>query len=475
MSRRTVSRRRYGSHPLIGFLLVASFGILFAGCSGPQENPNDELVFTQEDIARFRNLAQSGETGTGPTGATVTPSLEPLESGSGARKEKTVVLDLSNVETYTSMRAGGAQAANVYQVTNDFLNIREKPSTGAAQVGRLVFGNSVELIAFVDSQWAQVKAGNIEGYAAHKYLSKVTTEERLADEKKAFEGKYYVSYGFVNMRKEPKQESEKLVEIPGGTILRGVKVENGWGKVTYDGKEGYVSMQFLSSLLPNFIVRQETYELPVLHYQLTKDQSAPLLAALSTHATALREKGYSFMTMKALRDLLTAQQSRDVRLDPKKVIIAISGVSQQNMRAVSDTLTTAAIPATLFIETENIGLSGITEKNLLTLMANGFDVQSGTHTGDDLRALTNAQVKLELEQSRKILEDYTKKPVFAVAYGQGGVNDRVAQIAADAGYLLGLGSDADRTFSRSQLLEIPALPIFPSMTVDEVVEFVTGS
>jgi uncharacterized protein YgiM (DUF1202 family) len=472
MYRSRYSRRpaRQSSHTFVLFLLIASFGILFAGCKGPEDVGEDEtLVFTDEDMAQYRQIADSAS-GTGL--ADEEPPVEPIATGSGS--DEGVTLDLSMVDDYAALRQGMAGGGG-FQVTNDFLNVRESPSTGAATVERLEFGAPVNVVEFLNSQWAKVKlASGKEGYIAHRYISKATSEERLADEKKQYAGMYYVSFGFVNIRKTADQSSEKIGEIPGGTIVRPSQIQGGWAKVTYDGKEGYVSESYLAPFLPNFVVRQDTYTLPVLHYRLTADRTDELLQSLGQQVPALREQGYVFTTFAALRDLLQAQQQRDVRLDPKQVIVAVSGVTPDNIKAVSSALNIAGINATLFVETQHVGLSGITEKTLLTMMANGFDIQSGTHTGDDLRALTNAQAELELRQSRKILEDYTHKPVFAVAYPQGGVNDRVAQIAAEAGYLFGLGDDADRTFSRSQLLRVPAMSVFPSMPTEEVVKFVTG-
>ena len=144
------------------------------------------------------------------------------------------------------------------------------------------------------------------------------------------------------------------------------------------------------------------------------------------------------------------------------------------MRTISDALNAAGVNATLFIQTQYIGLSGITQKTLLTLIANGFDIESNTHTGDDLRALTNAQVDLEMKQSRKIIQDLTSTEVSAVAYPQGGSNQRVIDLASGAGYLLGLGTGSDRTFTRDQLLNIPGIDIFPNMAADEVSKLVTG-
>src|SRR3990167_1035405 len=167
--------------------------------------------------------------------------------------------------------------------------------------------------------------------------------------------------------------------------------------------------------------------------------------------------------------IFISQERRDVRLEPKTVIIALSGIAPENVKEVTDLLTKNNIRATLFIQTQHVGLSCITEKQLLTMQANGLDLQSAGHTGDDLRSLTNAQVELELKQSRKILEDVTKKTVFVVAYPQGGVNDRVMEKAIEAGYMLGVGSSPERTFTRAQFLRLPSFIIYSSMQPEDIV------
>lgn len=468
-SRSYSSPRKSNKAPLVGFLLVASFGILFAGCKGPEAVEGDDLVFTQDDLARYRELTAESASGSMKDDEEIS-----IDVSSGSGSADAVELDLSVVDTYNGLRTSMA-GGDGYQVTNEFLNVRETPSTGAKSVVQLNFGDAVNVTEFIDSQWAKVSlAGGQTGYVSHRYISKVTSDDKLEGEKKQFENMYYVSFGFVNMRKEADQSSEKIGEIPGGKIIKPINIDKGWAKVSYDGKDGYVSTSYLAQFMPNFVVRQDSYDLPVLRYNITKDQEAQLLQALGQHVNALKGAGYTFMTMAQFRDQLLAQQQRDVRLEGKNVIVAVTGVTPGNIKNVSDALTTNGIKATLFIETQHVGISGITEKTMLTMMANGFDIQSATHTGDDLRALTDSRVELELKQSRKLLEDYTNKPVFAVAYPQGGVNDRVAKIAGEAGYLLGLGDDADASFSRSQFLRIPAMTIFASMSADEVTRFVAG-
>lgn len=462
---------------LVAFLLIASFGILFAGCGSSTEQENDEFSFTAEDLARFRDLAQQADMA--GSGAAVSS----LMAGSGATVQlqsgqklptEPPVLDLSLVKQYDAVRAGpGLTGKDSYQVTNEFLNVRSAPTVTSTQIARMVRGDRVTVLEFVDAAWAKVRLPDgRDGFLSQRYIAKIVSEEQLKKEKESFAGQYYVNFGFVNVRKSPDSDSEKLGELPGQSFVKPVSHDENWARISFQGKEGYVAMQYLSPFLPNFLVRQNTFTLPILHYRLAQEGT---LAVLPRHLSALKTEGVSFFTLDQFADLLLQQQEKDIRLPPKAVAIAVSGISARNVREVSDALTAAGARATLFIPTKELGLSGITEKTLLTLLANGFDLESGGHTGDDLRSLTNAQVELELAQSRKLLEDYTHGQVRIVGYPEGGVNERVAQYAAQQGYLLGVGAAPDRSFQREQLLRLPSFQVSPTATDQEVLTMVKGS
>jgi uncharacterized protein YgiM (DUF1202 family)/peptidoglycan/xylan/chitin deacetylase (PgdA/CDA1 family) len=415
--------------------------------------------------------ATSGSGNAAATGSG--PYIQALATASGAMDGDIPTLDLSMVKTYNGIRTGGINAGpNMFRVTNEFLNVRSEPVASASTVSKLNRGDVVEVIDFVNGRWAKVKVGGGLGYVSNDYIAKLTSEDKLADEKKKYEGQYFVNYAFVNMRKDKSSQSEKLGEIPGQTIVRPKRIEGDWMFVSYEGKDGYVSTQYMKAFMPNFLVRQDTFKLPVIQYRLTQ---ADALKTMPEQIARLKQEGVTFMTLREFSDLLLKQEQRDVRLNPKTVSIAVTGISSANVKQVSDILGAAGVKATLFIETKDIGLNGITEKTLLTLMANGFDLQSAGHTGDDLRSLTNSQIELELKQSRQLLEQYTKKSVFAIAYPQGGVNDRVMQLAAEAGYLFGLTGDSDSQFTRDQLLRMPSLVVFPTTSADEIVRAAKGS
>ncbi|MDD4318859.1 MAG: SH3 domain-containing protein [Candidatus Peribacteraceae bacterium] len=468
--------RRFHTGPLVAFLLVASFGILFAGCGngairGP-EDTTDDLTFTEEDLARFQRLASDDpETGTGAAIAGddgETASLPDLAATGTGSSSLAPVLDLTMVQRYNALRStGGGDGKNVYQVTNSFLNVRTEPRATAALVQRLNGGDTVTVSEFTNAGWAKLQlADGKTGFAALQYLGKLTSQEKLAEEQKAFDGLYYVHFGFVNVRAAANQQSEKIGEIPGQAFVRPLSVENQWARVSFQGKEGYVSMQYLAPFKPVFLTRQEKFVLPILRYRIGQTGIPDTLAQ---HIAGLKQAGVTFLTFRDLQSILLQQESRkDVRIPAKAVLIAVTDVTPQTVKPASDILYGANVPASFFLQTKNVGLQGITQKALLTLVANGFDIQSAGHSGDDLRALTNAQVKLEVEQSRKILEDWVKRPVFTIDYPQGGVNDRVAQVAADAGYLFGVANAPEKEFLRSQFLRLPSYNIVSGMTVEDV-------
>lgn len=461
-------RERSATRPFVAFLLITSFGILFAGCSEQTIPEPDVFTFTADDVARFRELVGDGQQ---DVPSALVPRLEPDAGSTGTGP---VVLDVSLMRTYDAIRSGpGATGENVYRVTNAFLNVRTEARITAPEVARLEQGDTLQLVDFVDGAWAKVQlADGREGYIAHRYVAKLTSEEKLAEERKKFEGLYFVDFSFLNVRAAPDSQSEKLGELPAQTLVRPLSIDGQWARLTFASKEGYASTQYLSPFAPNFLVRQDAYTLPILHYRLGDD--ATLLGNLPEQVAALRAAGVTLITLAEFRDLILRQQERDVRLQPRTAVLAISGITPDNAGAVSDALVRAKVKATLFIESRNLGLSGITERVVLNLQANGGDIQSAGVSGEDLRSLTNSQIDLELGQSRKIIEEMTRKDVFAIGYALGGVNERVLQKAAEAGYLFGLGSAPGGTFRREQFLRLPSFPITTGMSGGDVAQIVTG-
>ncbi len=475
-------------HPITFFFLLMSFGILFAGCGSQSQDGFDSFTFTENDLSQVQQLSNSGTLAS--SAAMQSGAVLLATSGASIDTQDVVHLEVRGVSgsllpsavpsafvnsekqrLYASVRTPILDdGRDLYRVNNAFLNVRSEMNATSQFLTRLVRGDMVQVIDIPNAAWAKVKlSSGQEGFVSFRYIAKVTTEERLASEKKKFEGKYFVDFQFLNVRKEPSSQSVKIAEIPGQTIVRPLSMNGEWARVTWNGVEGYASVQYLRPFQPSFIVRQDSYALPLLHYSAEDTAS---IAALPKHIALLQSKGYSIRTLSLLRDTVLSQEEKDTRIPPRTIALTITGVTAKNIRAVSDVLQTAKVQATLFLLTKDIGISGITEKMALTLLANGHELQSAGHTGDDLRSLTDSQLALEIVQSKKLLEDLTKREVYALSYPRGGVNDRVMDAMMKAGYLFGMSEAPDRSMTRAQFLRLPGLVVLGSMSAEDVLHLV---
>lgn len=456
------------------FLLVVSFGILFAGCAKPEPDKSmEDFTFSETDLQRVHEIAASSSS-VSPSLALTTnrgsTELSLANTGSTVLTETvTVTPNLEKRQLYDNLRMAAVdQGGNLYRVNNPFLNVRAAMSVNSVLLARLEQGEMLQVIDIPTAEWAKAKLRSGEtGYVAFRYIAKVTTEEKLPADKKQFEGKYFVDFPFLNIRKNPSTQAEKIGELPGQAIVRPLSMNGEWARVTGNGREGYVSTQYLKPFQPVFLVRQDEYSVPILQYQADDGAS---LAALGKHIAALKSAGKKIVTLRTLYSVVLSQETKDARISPDTVILTVTGITAKNVKKVSDALDASSVAGTLFIRTRDIGLSGITEKMVLNLLANGNDLQSGSHTGDDLRSMTDSQVTLELGQSKKLLEDLTHKEVYAVAYPAGGVNDRVMKQAAQIPYLFGLTQTPDKAFARTQFLRLPSLFVSGGMTASDVVK-----
>jgi len=429
--------------------------LLLAACGGGGEE-FETFSFTAEDAEEISALLDQIE------GTEATPLRQGFEGqAEGVIDVGEVVLDASEAHRFDALRTSvGSLGDDTFRVTNAFLNVRESPSVGAEKVDELKLGDHVTLLSFPNAAWAHIALPNgRKGYVSTSYIAQVTTEEKLPEIKKRYEGQYYVNFAFLNVRATPSTQAQKLGELTSNQIIIPLAFHEDWARFSFEGKEGYVSSKYLRPFAPSVIVRQETFQLPILRYRGDEAQIADVLVK---HLALLQSAGKRLITIRDFYDILKTQDERDVRLSPDSVLIAISDLTPTTIKDISDVLRATGVRATFFLQTSDIGPDGISPSTIRTVIANGNDIQSAGHSGDDLRALTNTQITLDLGQSRQILEDLTGKDVFAIAYPGGGVNDRIAEKAIETGYLFGVTLEPGSEFSRSQFLRLPANLISPT-------------
>ena len=127
-------------------------------------------------------------------------------------------------------------------ITMENLNLRDKASTSGRILTTIPKGKTVTILSEKDENgWYKVSYDGKTGYVSRSYLTTSNSTPAVSKTGTATEN--------LNLRDQPGTSGKILTTIPKGktvTILS-EKDENGWYKVSYDGKTGYVSRSYLTT------------------------------------------------------------------------------------------------------------------------------------------------------------------------------------------------------------------------------------
>jgi len=141
--------------------------------------------------------------------------------------------------------------------TTEVVNVRASDSTSADKVGKAQLGSEYELLEEKANGWSKILFEGEEAYIKTEYLEPAEVEEADdeadEDDEDAEEaaanspttGTATVT-DTVNIRKSASTTADKLgVCYPGEELEVVMKQADGWTKVKYNGKTGYVKSEFL--------------------------------------------------------------------------------------------------------------------------------------------------------------------------------------------------------------------------------------
>lgn len=131
-----------------------------------------------------------------------------------------------------------------YISANSGINLRVGPSTEDNIIGSIKTDELAEVIGNVNNNWYLVFYNGKIGFVSAEY---VDYKENINFNKNE-DGKLYIySSTNINFREEPTKYSEKIDSIEKNAKLEVISQEdNGWFKVSYNGKIGYVSNNYVS-------------------------------------------------------------------------------------------------------------------------------------------------------------------------------------------------------------------------------------
>lgn len=125
---------------------------------------------------------------------------------------------------------------------NDYVNIRDIPSTDGEIVGKL-YNNSVGVLISVEDDWYKMKSGNVEGYVKAEYFETGDEAKRIADE--VGDRIATVDTETLKVRSDASLDASVLGLVPGGEELTVLAEENGFVKVSIEEGDGWVSMDYV--------------------------------------------------------------------------------------------------------------------------------------------------------------------------------------------------------------------------------------
>jgi uncharacterized protein YgiM (DUF1202 family) len=131
--------------------------------------------------------------------------------------------------------------------SNDRLNLREKPQTGAVSLGKYYNGVVVMLLSGVQNGWVKVQMGCLQGYMESKYLTMNAWNDTVANAIPTATIK--TPSGRLHLRQSQSQTSESLGLYDSGTTVRVLGITASWCHVLIGGKAGFVMTEYLSPKL----------------------------------------------------------------------------------------------------------------------------------------------------------------------------------------------------------------------------------
>ena len=139
-----------------------------------------------------------------------------------------------------------ASKNNKIKIVNvDNLNFRMGPSTNYEIMQSLPKSTQVEIVPQSDG-WTLVRCEDTLGFVSSKYLSDKTVQvvEKV---------KKYVNVSVLNFRNGPSTKASIIGTISKGSEVEVISTSDGWSKIKYNEKEGYVASNYLSNKISDII------------------------------------------------------------------------------------------------------------------------------------------------------------------------------------------------------------------------------
>jgi peptidoglycan/xylan/chitin deacetylase (PgdA/CDA1 family) len=174
----------------------------------------------------------------------------------------------------------------------------------------------------------------------------------------------------------------------------------------------------------------------------------------------LKKNHYNVMRLKDLGDLIREKK----KIPSRTVAITFDDGLKNNYTYAFHILKKYNLPATIFVIIDEIGRpqGDKLDWNEIREMQDSGIVDFGSHSMGP-EPLTNIRSEAELRRqvfdSKKILEEKLGRRVSAFSYPEGRFNSQIRQLVIDAGYMLAVATNPGRHYSNNDIFALKRLRI----------------
>ncbi len=176
-----------------------------------------------------------------------------VEETQNAPEENTTAENVENVEQEVNNETNTAT-----RIVKENTKLKIVPTINATDIIEVKQNEEVTIIETI-GDWVCIETGATKGWIRADKL--MTVEEKAAidaeakaaeeaakkeEEEKKSAKTMYANSATVNVRKEASKEAEIVEQIKLNTEVSVLSEENGWSKITVNGKEGYIASNLLS-------------------------------------------------------------------------------------------------------------------------------------------------------------------------------------------------------------------------------------
>lgn len=172
----------------------------------------------------------------------------------------------------------------------------------------------------------------------------------------------------------------------------------------------------------------------------------------------LKDNHYNIITP----DMLYNHLTKGTALPAKPVLITFDDGYEDNYKNAYPILKKYGFTATIFVVTGLVGKypNYLTWAQCRELKKEGFFIESHTVSHKSLTELTSEQIKAEVVQSKKTLDEKLHQNTYYFAYPTGTYNLYIAQILKDAGYRGAFTIKYGTVDNSSNLFALERVPVF---------------